>query len=577
MIKTAKKLLSLMGKKEKQRIIISLLYSFFDFSLLEIPIIIAFVMVAQMIRGTLFLGNVIFYTVMMSACLVVRIILRIYSLKFRGGSGYIAMCDERKRLGKAMRKLSMGYFNEKNLGDLVSAFTSDALIIELEGMGVIEKLASGIPSLIIGLIVLWVIDYRIMIVVTLLLFPVWFLFKYLAGTSERYKLYRQKEMGEATEEVIEFIKGLRVLKTYNMTDKQFYKTKNAFDKLKKFSIKTEFSHIPPTAMFQLGFRIITVVIITMTAFFTLSGQLDFSEAFLLMLAALSMFGAVELMGIWSIFSQMTAEAIERMSKIKDISRQNQTLGEKIPDKFNLEFKNVTFAYQTKPVLKNISFTVPEKTTTALVGLSGSGKTTITNLIARFWDPDSGEVLIGNTNVKELNYDSLLQNVSFVFQTVFLFDDTVLENIRIGRPTATREEVIEVAKKANCHDFIMKMENGYDTIIGEEGGKLSGGEKQRISIARALIKDTPIILLDEVTANVDVENEVQIQSALSELLKDRTVVIIAHKLSTVKDAEQILVMDNGEICERGTHEELLFQDGLYTKLWKLQQNTENWNV
>lgn len=577
MIKTAKKLLSLMGKKEKQRIIISLLYSFFDFSLLEIPIIIAFVMVAQMIRGTLFLGNVIFYTVMMSACLVARIILRIYSLKFRGGSGYIAMCDERKRLGKAMRKLSMGYFNEKNLGDLVSAFTSDALIIELEGMGVIEKLASGIPSLIIGLIVLWVIDYRIMIVVTLLLFPVWFLFKYLAGTSERYKLYRQKEMGEATEEVIEFIKGLRVLKTYNMTDKQFYKTKNAFDKLKKFSIKTEFSHIPPTAMFQLGFRIITVVIITMTAFFTLSGQLDFSEAFLLMLAALSMFGAVELMGIWSIFSQMTAEAIERMSKIKDISRQNQTLGEKIPDKFNLEFKNVTFAYQTKPVLKNISFTVPEKTTTALVGLSGSGKTTITNLIARFWDPDSGEVLIGNTNVKELNYDSLLQNVSFVFQTVFLFDDTVLENIRIGRPTATREEVIEVAKKANCHDFIMKMENGYDTIIGEEGGKLSGGEKQRISIARALIKDTPIILLDEVTANVDVENEVQIQSALSELLKDRTVVIIAHKLSTVKDAEQILVMDNGEICERGTHEELLFQDGLYTKLWKLQQNTENWNV
>ena len=577
MIKTAKELLSLMSKKEKQRVILSMLYSFCDFSLLVVPIIITFVMVEQILQGTLLSSKVISYTVIMVICLIIRIILRIYSLKLRSGSGYIAMCDERKRLGKDLRNISMGYFNEKNLGDLISTITSDALIVELEGIGVIEKLAAGIPSLIAALILLLVMDYRIMLAVALLLIPVWFSFKYLAGTSDRYNLHRQKEIGETTEEVVEFIKGLKVLKTYNMTDKQFYKTQNAFDKLKKLSIKTELSHIPPTAVFQLGFRVITVVIITMSALFTLSGDFAFSDAFLLMLASLSIFGAVELMGIWSIFSKMTSEAIERMTTIKNVSKQSQSSGKSEIDKFNIEFKHVDFAYQTKPILKDVSFIVPEKTATALVGLSGSGKTTITNLIARFWDATSGEVRIGDENVKEVNYDNLLQNISFVFQSVFLFDDTVLDNIRIGRPSATREEVIEVSKKARCHDFIMEMENGYDTIIGEEGTKLSGGEKQRISIARALIKNAPIILLDEVTANVDVENEIQIQSALSELFKNKTVIMIAHKLSTIKDVEQILVINDGQVCERGTHKELLLRSGIYAKLWDLQQSTESWNI
>lgn len=577
MIKTAKELLSLMNKKEKQRIILSMLYSFFDFSLLIVPIIIAFVMVRQILQGTLLSSKVISYTVIMVICIIIRIILRIYSLKLRSGSGYVAMCDERKRLGKDLRNISMGYLNEKNLGDLISTITSDALIVELEGIGVIEKLAAGIPSLIATLILLLVMDYRIMFAVALLLIPVWFSFKYLAGTSDRYNLHRQKEIGETTEEVVEFIKGLKVLKTYNMTDKQFYKTQNAFDRLKKLSIKIELSHIPPTAIFQLGFRVITVVIIAISALFALSGDFTFSDAFLLILASLSILGAVELMGIWSIFSKMTAEAIERMTTIKNVSKQSQFSEKNEIDKFNIEFKHVDFAYQTKPILKDVSFIVPEKTTTALVGLSGSGKTTITNLIARFWDVTSGEVRIGDKNVKGVNYDNLLQNISFVFQSVFLFDDTVLDNIRIGRPSATREDVIEVAKKARCHDFIMEMQNGYDTIIGEEGTKLSGGEKQRISIARALIKNTPIILLDEVTANVDVENETQIQSALSELLKNKTVIMIAHKLSTIKNVEQILVINDGGVCERGTHKELLFQNGLYTKLWDLQQSAESWNI
>ncbi len=577
MLKTAKKLLSLMSEKEKKKVLISVIYSFFDYALLVVPIIIAYFMVEKMILNALIASDVIRYTIIMVICLVIRVVLRIYTLKFRSGSGYIAMCDERKRLGKDLRKVSMGYFSEKNLGDLVSTITSDALIVELEGVGVIEKLSGGIPSLITALIFLFIMDYRICIVVAILLIPAWFAFKYLAGTSDRHNLYRQKEVGATTEEVVEFIKGLKVLKTYNMTDKEFYKTKNAFDKLKKLSIKVELSHIPPAAIFQLGFRVISTVIIAMSAIFILSDGFKFSDAFLLMLSSMSIFSAVEMMGIWSVFSRLASDAIERMANIKNLSRQSQTSGTHLLEKYNLEFKNVDFAYQTKPILKDVSFSVPQNTTTALVGLSGSGKTTITNLVARFWDVTSGEVRIGDKDIKEVDYDNLLQNISFVFQNVFLFDDTVLDNIRIGRPSATREEVIEVAKKARCHDFIMGMSNGYDTVIGEEGTKLSGGEKQRISIARALIKNAPIVLLDEVTANVDVENEIQIQAALSELLTNKTVIMIAHKLSTIKDVDQILVIDDGQVCESGTHEKLLSQNGIYAKLWTLQRSTESWNI
>ncbi len=576
MIKTAKRLLSLMGERERRRVILSVILTLIDFIPFGVPLIVAFIMVEQMIKGTLLSGDVVLYTVIMVVCLIIRIVLRIFSLKLRGGSGYIAMCDERKRLGKELRNISMGYFSEKNLGDLISTITSDALIVELEGLGVIEKLATGIPSLVMALILLLIMDYRIMIAVMLLLIPIRFSFKYLSETSDRHNLNRQNEVGETTEETIEFIKGLKILKTYNMTERQFYKTKNAFEKLKNLSIKTEFSHIPPSAIFQFGFRVITTVIITMTALFTLSGSLSFSDAFLLMLASLSLFGAVELMGIWSVFSKLTSDAIERMTNITNLSNQSQPSGESTIEKFDIEFRNVNFSYNKKPIIKDVSFIIPENTTTALVGLSGSGKTTITNLIARFWDCNFGEVLIGNKNVKDIRYDNLLQNISFVFQNVFLFDDTVLENIRIGRPRATREEVMEAAKKTYCHDFIMKMEKGYDTVIGEEGTKLSGGERQRLGIARALIKNAPIVLLDEVTANVDIENEVQIQSALSTLLKNRTVVVIAHKLSTIKDAEQILVIDDGKICERGTHD-ILSRRGIYKKLWDLQQEAESWNI
>jgi len=265
------------------------------------------------------------------------------------------------------------------------------------------------------------------------------------------------------------------------------------------------------------------------------------------------------------------DIIDNIPPMSDISGAEKT------DKFDISYENVSFAYNSIPVLKGISFNVQEGTTTALVGLSGSGKTTIINLLGRFWDVKQGKIKIGGIEIKNLSYEYLLRKLSFVFQDVVLFEDSVAGNIRIGKPDATLDEVINAAKRAGCHDFIMNLPEGYDTILGEGGANLSGGEKQRISIARALIKDAPIVLLDEVTANVDVENEVKIQAAMRELLKNKTVIMIAHKLSTVQNSDQILVIKDGRIIQRGTHKELVREEGLYKKLWDMQYRTGQWKL
>jgi ATP-binding cassette subfamily B protein len=308
-----------------------------------------------------------------------------------------------------------------------------------------------------------------------------------------------------------------------------------------------------------------------------TGDLPFPSAVVLILSSFSLFSALELMGYFAAFFRLTQYSMDRINQVKEINKmdENPTFG--TIEQFDIDYENLCFAYETKNVLQNISFSVPEKSMTALVGLSGSGKTTIVNLLARFWDIEEGAIRIGGKEIRSLPYEELLKNLSFVFQDVFLFDDTVLNNIRLGRPDASMDEVTQAARKAGCHGFICQMEKGYNSMIGEAGARLSGGEKQRISIARALIKDAPIVLLDEVTANVDAENEYSIQMALRELLKDRTVIMIAHKLSTIQSVDQILVIENGSICQKGNHRELVEQDGLYKRLWDRQYQTSRWKI
>ena len=248
-----------------------------------------------------------------------------------------------------------------------------------------------------------------------------------------------------------------------------------------------------------------------------------------------------------------------------------------PENYDIRLSNVSFSYDKRKIIDDVSLSIPQKTTTAIVGPSGGGKSTLCNLIARFWDVDSGEVTLGGVNVKDYSMNSLMSNFSFVFQSVYLFADTIENNIKFGRQDASHEEVVEAAKKACCHDFISKLPNGYDTVIGEGGSSLSGGEKQRISIARAMLKDAPIVILDEATASIDPENEHLIQEAISALTHGKTIVTIAHRLATIENADQILVIDGGTVAQRGTHEELLEQEGTYKTFIKIREQAEGWRI
>lgn len=582
MLNTIKEFIELM-KEQKKQIYFSIFLSFIDGCFLVVPIITAYKIMSAIPEldktdtASFTKANLNQYIIIMILCVLIRILLRYLTLYFRSGAGYQVMCEERKHLGQELRKVSLGYLNERNLGNLVSTITSDAAFLEIEGIGVVEKVAVGFPTFIIGLGILWYFDYRIFLLTVILLIPTWFAYKNLATKQDKLNINRQEFIGEITEDTVEFVGGLHVLKTYNMSEKQFSKTVNAFRKLRDFSINVEFAHIPPGALFQFCFRLITTGIVFLSGLFVIHGDFSFSTAFLLMLASFSLFAGIEAIGIFSIFSKMTQQSIDRMNQIKEIPKMQDISGNKKMKGHDIIFDNVTFSYDTRNVLENISFTVPENTTTALVGLSGSGKTTITNLIARFWDIKSGNIFIDNEKIKDISYENLLANLSFVFQDVFLFHDTIFNNIKIGNPKASMEEIYQAAKQAGCHEFIEKLENGYDTVIGEGGSTLSGGEKQRLSIARAILKNAPILLLDEPSSNLDAKNESLVQIALSNLIKGKTVIMIAHRLKTIQKADQILVLDNGKIKECGTHIELIKSSGLYAKLWKLQNLADDWKV
>ena len=582
MLKTVYKFLELM-KAQRKRLYLSFLFNFLDGIFIMIPLVIAYYMVASIpelkknATRQLDEKSLIFCIAAMAVTIICRIILRYATMRLRSGAGYEAICEKRISLGSHLKRASMGFFSKKNQGDLISTITSDAAFLEIEGIGVIEKTATGIPSLVIGLIFLFCVDYRIFIFSVLLLIPAWYAYRHLASTQDRLNINRQKFIGTVTEETVEFVHGIHILKSCQTEKQHETKIMQIFERLQDESIRNELSHLFPIALFQFWFRAITAGTIFLAGMFFLLNDIDYMRLFLLTLSSFGLFQGIEGMGIFSIFAKMTAQSLKRMDIIDNIPVMSDISGEEELNQFDISYENVSFAYDSTPVLKGISFNIPERTTTALVGLSGSGKTTVINLLGRFWDAQQGKIKIGGKEIQDLSYEHLLRNLSFVFQDVMLFQDSILNNIRIGKPSACLDEVVEAAKKAGCHDFIMELPDGYDTVSGEGGSTLSGGEKQRIAIARALIKDAPIVLLDEVTANIDVENEVKIQSALQELLKNKTVIMIAHKLSTIQDVDQILVIEDGSISQKGTHDELMKQIGLYKKLWNMQYQTEKWKI
>ena len=345
----------------------------------------------------------------------------------------------------------------------------------------------------------------------------------------------------------------------------------------KADITAEIAAIPAVGIQMLISKLTGVVIAGASVYFYLTGTMELTYVITMLLCSFMVFESLDAAGVYTALLKIIGRGVDLVNEILDIEQMDIN-GENIsPKNRDIHMEHVSFAYENRTIIDDVTLDIKENTTTAIVGPSGGGKTTITSLIARFWDVKSGQVTLGGKDVRDYSFDSLMENFSFVFQRVYLFEDTIANNIRFGRPEASMEDVIKAAKKACCHDFIMELPEGYDTVVGEGGATLSGGEKQRIAIARAIMKNAPIIILDEATANVDPENEKEITEAIENLTKEKTIIMIAHRLKTVRHADQIVVIDKGKIVQQGKHDELIKQEGIYKNFVSGRKQAVSWKI
>lgn len=484
----------------------------------------------------------------------------------------------RIEMGEHLRKLSMGFFSARDAGDLSTVLLRDYTEIETFAQQILPQVATILIRFSLAIVVLSAFDVRMMLSVFIVI-PLALPFAFMSMKKmEKEGALLQSSQQKASSGILEYVGGIRTLKAFNMSGDHFETLKDTLDKQRKAAIAIETHAAAPVSMigrFILNCGIGLVMFIG--ALLMTSGNLEVFYYIAFLLLTLTIYDPV--LSLFTFIADLTRTTrsgmrIRALFEEKPLPESNNSIK---PAGTQIEFKDVSFGYGNKEVLHHIDLSFPEKSVTALVGPSGSGKSTITRLIARFWDADSGEITMGGVPVKNITTEELLGNISMVFQDVYLFRDTIEANIKMGKSSATHEEVVEAAKKAACHDFIMSLPNGYDTMVGEGGSTLSGGEKQRISIARALLKDSQVILLDEATSSLDPENEVLIQQAISALVEDKTVIVIAHRLQSVSNADQIVVLDDGRIAEQGDHNTLLEKNGIYAKLWNEQNHAGSWRI
>ena len=492
-------------------------------------------------------------------------------------AGYFMAANERIKIGNLLKGVPMGFFNENSLGEVTGVCTTVLGNIEMLVPMVLVDIMGGLIGTVVFTAMILIFEWRVGLVVAAGIFVYFLIVSSMEKKSAAIAPNAQKSQTALTSAVLEYVQGMGIVKSFNLSGRGDKRAQDALEFNRKSNLDMEKLMTPYTIFQELVLQIAGIAMMFVSIFCWANGTMPVANALMCIVMSFLVFGQIKLFGMGMSMLRLASASIDRTLQTEGMEQMDEKGKAFSPKGHVIEFKNVHFSYENKEILHGIDVTLPDRTITAVIGPSGSGKTTLCNLIARFWDVDSGSVKIGGKDVREYTLESLMEQISMVFQNVYLFADTIENNIKFGRPQATHAEVVEAARKACCADFIEALPDGYDTVIGEGGASLSGGEKQRISIARAMLKDAPIVILDEATANVDPENEDRLQKAIEELTRDKTIIMIAHRLKTVRNADLILVVDEGRIVQKGNHGELIGQEGIYADFVLGRKEAIGWKL
>ena len=581
MFKTVKRIIDWCGEF-KGRLYVGLVCSFFSTWFVAAPVMIAAYTIGMIIddaRGKAVFDEkwIMLSIVLIAASIFCRFLLDYIRARFQESISFELVARDRLAIGDILKRVSLGYFEKVNTGEILNAVTTGLDTLETMGIRMIDTI---IGSYINCLCMFLCIAFFSPSVSLIILMGVALSFLFLIGISNKsteYAPVAAKANKDLSSAAIEYARGLSVVKSFGQAGASVSSMKKACRDSRNINVKVELGFNKNNCAHVYSLKLASVGLVAAAAYLTLVNSMPFPVMIMFCMFSFLIFEGVESISDSAHVMGIIENAMNELDKLKSEKFIDKDGKDIKLNHFDIEFKDVSFGYGKRNIINDVSFKIREHSATAIVGPSGSGKTTLCNLLARFYDVNSGQIKIGNHNIKEMTCESLLSNIAMVFQNVYLFNDTIANNISFGKPDATKEEIIEAAKKACCHDFIMELPDGYDTMVGEGGSSLSGGQKQRISIARAILKDAPIIILDEATASIDPENEHLIQSAISELTNGKTIIIIAHRLATIENADQILVVENGKIVEKGTHKELIKHNGLYKRFIGIREEAEGWNI
>lgn len=565
--------------KYRGRIAWAFVFSFLKGILKNAPIGLGFFVLYAFYHGTVTPEFCLQIGIALVGILLVQILCHHIADRLQSAAGFLLFADKRMELGAHLRKMPMGYFTEGNIGKISSVLSTDMVFIEENCMAVLADLMSYIFAQ--GILIAFLFYFNVWIGLAGLgvVLLITLLGRGLKKEAIEDSHVRQAQLENLTESVLDFTEGIGIIKTYNLLGEKSKMLTDSFKETCRTSLEFEENHTPWQRGLNLIYGLGTTFVIGLSLFLYFRGMLDVTYLVGIMLFVFDLFGPLRALYGQSARLTVMNSCMDRIEEVFAERELSDTGTNPIPGHSTapeVQFKNVSFAYGEKNVLRNISFDLNKHQMLALVGPSGGGKSTIASLLARFWDIKTGEILVRGQDIRTVPLSALMDQISMVFQRVYLFQDTIYNNMIMGRPDASREEVMEAAKKARCYDFIMALPQGFDTVIGEGGASLSGGEQQRISIARCILKDAPIVILDEATASVDADNESYIQEAISELCKGKTLLVIAHRLNTIRHADKILVIAEGSIAQQGTHEELMEQGGIYKQFVTARENSRGWS-